>query len=366
LAIPKEGRAIITLKRLDGAIRKFDRLYVTSLSYSDSEYLQVQDTFSGPFTHGFGRRPRSLTVSFAVPNNQAIEASKLARGDSDNDDPIECWREEFLRFYDFMRATRSQSASLKVQDIVYSGKVIGFQDGITAQHDGVAMGVMQMIVFDIVVPPSLREKTFFILAGQELERLSAAMAEELLAKALDRDGLTAGVIPESGETKELDIEQEAKSDATGQVESGNPNLVVDPETGEIRPAEGPSPKEEIILDGVAEDAEAAEVQTEESENLNALRLAADAAVAKYRQAEATHEAAKEVSAQALEKFNRFADLAEVDPQHRLAADSARLEHDQALAAEARALEDRIAAKQEMDAALNAYTSAQVSAGALPS
>jgi hypothetical protein len=199
---PKEGRAIFIVEWLDGeqrSVTTYDNLYITSLRLTDMEAIELHDTFTKPFLHSFGRRPRSLMATIALPNTKQIvqtlnvneipfnteDGQQKAFGDAGN--KFGDWRNDFKRFYEDMRASEANSTSLKIQDTVYSGHVVGISENIMAESDSLSVITMEMIVFDVEYPwgeefkinevitllqPDTRQNKFLSFLKRQLEKLN--------------------------------------------------------------------------------------------------------------------------------------------------------------------------------------------------
>ena len=204
-APPREGRATFIVKS-NGVIKTFDNIYLTNINFSDIESIQLHSTFSGPFLHTFDRTPRSLSMSVALPNTQLLETiteiqnSTQLKGEGKEGianqyrDIIGDWRNSLRRFYEnTMRASVAENVSVKIQGTIYAGHIVSLRDVISAESDAVAIGLMEMIVFDVEYPIDIAEEiTTTISLEQKQPRESKT--EKFIRKRLEKLKREAGVL----------------------------------------------------------------------------------------------------------------------------------------------------------------------------
>lgn len=234
-APPREGRAIFTVSRkedvegpvLEGQARPqttvvetFDKIYVTNLRLSDTEAFQLHDTFSGPFLNTFDRRPRTLSLSIALPNTKLvttiteIENVKELEGKSSAEiqqfveDRTGDWRNDFRRFYETAaRASIADSVSVKIQNTIYSGHILSFTDSIAGESDALSMAGVEMVIFDIIYPrdEALQIKEIFKFVEPEL---TENKGKKFIRLGLEKSERFGGILTlDRGEKKTNDLEE---------------------------------------------------------------------------------------------------------------------------------------------------------------
>lgn len=220
-APPREGRATFTVKKNNGEITTFDNIYLTNINFSDMESIQLHSTFSGPFLHTFDRVPRSLTMSVALPNTKLldtiteIQGSSQLAGESKEGiasqyfDIIGDWRNGLRRFYEnTMRASKAESVSVRIQGTIYGGHIISLKDIVSAESDAVAIGLMEMIVFDVLYPIDDAEEIITTIALKQ-EQPRENKVEGFIRKRLEKLKRTAGILFLNRDSKNTNDREEA-------------------------------------------------------------------------------------------------------------------------------------------------------------
>lgn len=205
-APPREGRAKFIIKSNTGKIETFENIYLTNISFSDMESIQLHSTFSGPFLHTFDRTPRSLTMSVALPNTKLIDAVTEVQnfnplsGETEEGiaaqyfDIIGDWRNSLRKFYEStMRASKAESVSVKIQGTIYAGHIVSLKDIISAESDSVAIGLMEMIVFDVIYHIDEAEEILTTIAIKP-EQPRENKAEKYIRKRLEKLKRQTGVL----------------------------------------------------------------------------------------------------------------------------------------------------------------------------
>jgi hypothetical protein len=204
---PREGRATFIVKKSDGTIEQpFSDIYLTNINFSDMESVQLHSTFSGPFLHTFDRTPRSLTMSVALPNTKLlntvlnVEDSTQLNGESKEsikahyNNIIGNWRNKLRDFYENkMRASVADSVSVKIQGTIYSGHIISLRDVISAESDAVAIGLMEMIVFDVKYPSEIDEDIITTITLKQ-KQPRENKTEKFIRKRLEKLKREAGIL----------------------------------------------------------------------------------------------------------------------------------------------------------------------------